>query len=480
MKKLLVLLLCLPLIGFGQDYFSKGNDKNKVKRKKYNVDGCIVDPEIEKKFKKEDIPIMRGDLSSSVSLKKYCPPVGDQERVGSCTGWATTYAAFTIVRRIECKKEMGPFSPLSTYNKLKAFQNSFNIDCKSGTTPRNALNLLRNNGAPRFENYPNNCNLDKQNKKYRDRLHNFRTLNCSGELGVNNFKVALNNNEPVVIAMHVYRVPGKGNSLSSEYIAESGEWKFITAKRKTSHYNRSGGHALCIIGYDDSKFGGAFEVMNSWGDDWGDDGYFWVKYSDINTINVAYSLIPGNYNCDEVLVIDNNLPPFPNPNPLPPVKGFYEWYKDFYKKNKNDWWINNFRFSYSIVGGWNADYVRTGNPNKIIYSNDDGYTNRLTSYAQYGYQFRKEWWTNEEFGIVSKLDANLGAIFKKGPTLFESSLSLDLTKDDFELGYGVMWSFGEFTSTYSFALNSSRNVNFSITFIPSQYGNRIMFGVRNK
>ena len=132
------------------------------------------------------------------------------------------------------------------------------------------------------------------------------------------------------------------------------------------------------------------------------------------------------------------------------------------------------------MGGWNADYVRTGNPNKIVYSNDNVHTNRLTSYAQYGYQLRTEWWNNEEFGIVSKLDANLGAIFKKGPTLFESSLSLDLTKDDFELGYGIMWSFGEFTSTYSFALNSSRNVNFSITFIPSQYGNRIMFGVGNK
>jgi C1A family cysteine protease len=472
MKKLLVLLLCLPLIGFGQDYFSKGNDKNKVKEKLV-FDGCIIDPEIEKKFKKENLPIKRGGLSNSVSLKQYCPPVLSQGGVGSCTGWATTYAAFTIVRRIECKNNIGPFSPLSTYNKIKTDPYPYQNNCK-GSYPRDALNLLMNYGSPEYKNYDNICKKDNDDKKYYNRLHNFRTLNCQGELGVNNIKAALNNNEPVVIAMHVYDVPGKGNSLSPEYISESGVWKFITRKRKTYHFNRSGGHALCIIGYDDSKFGGAFEVMNSWGDNWGDDGYFWVKYSDIHTIDYAYSLIPGNYNCDEVLVIDNNLPPFVPPSP-PIVNSLYEWYKDFYKKNKNKWWINNFRFNYSIVGGWNADYVRTGNPNKIIYS-----TNRLSSYAQYGYQFRKEWWSNEEFGIISKLDANLGAIFKKGPTLFESSLSLDLTKDDFELGYGIMWSFGEFTSTYSFALNSSRNVNFSITFIPSQYGNRIMFGVGNK
>ena len=479
MKKLLLLLLCLPLIGFGQDYFSKENDKNKVKRKKYNVDGCIIDPEIEKKFKKQDLPIKKGGLSNAVSLKKYCPDMGDQGRVGSCTGWATTYAAFTIVRRIECKNKIGPFSPLSTYNKIKTDAYPYQNNCK-GSYPRDALNLLMKYGSPEYNNYDNICKKDNDDKKYYNRLHNFRTLNCQGELGVINFKVALDNNEPVVIAMHVYDVPAIGHSLSSEYIAESGEWKFITQNRKTYQFKRDGGHALCIVGYDDSKFGGAFEVMNSWGKDWGDGGYFWVKYSDIHTIDYAYSLIPGNYNCDENLVIENTPFYIPFIPPSKPVKTFYEKYKDFYKKHKNDWWINNFRFSYSIVGGWNANYVRTGNPNKIIYSNDDGYTNRLTSYAQYGYQFRKEWWDNEEFGIVSKFNTNLGAIFKSGPTLFESSLSLDLTKDDFELGYGIMWSFGEFTSTYSFALNSSRNINFSITFIPSQYGNRIMFGVGNK
>ena len=153
MKKLFLFLIFVPLIGLSQDYFSKGNDKKKFKRKKYNVDGCIVDPEIEKKFQKENLPIKKGGLSNAVSLKKYCPPVRDQGKVGSCTGWATTYTAFTIDRRIECEKEMGPFSPLSTFNKLKANQNSFSIDCQSGTNPRNALNLLKRNGAPSFENY---------------------------------------------------------------------------------------------------------------------------------------------------------------------------------------------------------------------------------------------------------------------------------------------------------------------------------------
>ena len=37
-----------------------------------------------------------------------------------------------------------------------------------------------------------------------------------------------------------------------------------------------GGHALCVIGYNDSL--GIFEIMNSWGPTWGDQGYFSVSY----------------------------------------------------------------------------------------------------------------------------------------------------------------------------------------------------------
>jgi hypothetical protein len=40
-----------------------------------------------------------------------------------------------------------------------------------------------------------------------------------------------------------------------------------------------GGHALCVIGYDDNRNGGAFELMNSWGRKWGNGGYMWVPYN---------------------------------------------------------------------------------------------------------------------------------------------------------------------------------------------------------
>ena len=55
----------------------------------------------------------------------------------------------------------------------------------------------------------------------------------------------------------------------------------------TIKFSTSGdGHAMVIIGYNDTiKGGGAFQVLNSWGESWGQDGKTWIKYKDLKTIN---------------------------------------------------------------------------------------------------------------------------------------------------------------------------------------------------
>jgi hypothetical protein len=50
---------------------------------------------------------------------------------------------------------------------------------------------------------------------------------------------------------------------------------------------------MTVVGYDDNRDGGAFKVMNSWGNDWGDKGFFfWIKYRDYQGfIAQAYGVI---------------------------------------------------------------------------------------------------------------------------------------------------------------------------------------------
>ena len=50
---------------------------------------------------------------------------------------------------------------------------------------------------------------------------------------------------------------------------------------------------MCVIGYDDYKEGGAFQIMNSWGPEWGKNGVAWVPYNVFDAFVVeAYGVYP--------------------------------------------------------------------------------------------------------------------------------------------------------------------------------------------
>lgn len=54
-----------------------------------------------------------------------------------------------------------------------------------------------------------------------------------------------------------------------------------------------GTHAVCIVGYDDAAQ--AFKIKNSWGLGWGDGGYGWIKWQDLETWEGEEDPDPGAY-----------------------------------------------------------------------------------------------------------------------------------------------------------------------------------------
>jgi hypothetical protein len=144
--------------------------------------------------------------------------------------------------------------------------------------------MLQSNGCPvmSFQN----CEYLSASKTYQDRLYSYSQLS----INYYDFKYVLSQeSSPIIIAADYY-TDGWGNTSN----LRSGVWNGYCGGIK------NGAHAMVIIGYDDYKSGGAFLVQNSWGTDWGENGCFWIRYSDIS--KVIYEAIQfvkdpyGNHN----------------------------------------------------------------------------------------------------------------------------------------------------------------------------------------
>lgn len=73
--------------------------------------------------------------------------------------------------------------------------------------------------------------------------------------------------------------------------------------------NKCRGHALCLIGYDDNIQ--AFKFINSWGTDWGINGYGWISYdfvdsSKVNGLGESCGFVLNKSISDDYLMGDVN------------------------------------------------------------------------------------------------------------------------------------------------------------------------------
>ena len=95
---------------------------------------------------------------------------------------------------------------------------------------------------------------------------------------LNKIKSEISQGRPVLFGM--YTPPSFDNLYDKElWIPNDGVYEELI------------GHQMLIISYDDFKYNGAFEIMNSWGEEWGKDGYAWVQYADLmKYLEIAYSI----------------------------------------------------------------------------------------------------------------------------------------------------------------------------------------------
>lgn len=234
-------------------------------------------------------------LPEVYSLKKYAPTRRNQGRQGSCVAWASSYAARTILeaRRTGKSPNSLAFSPAYLYNQI-ALPN-----CQGAYLPEAMKTMKQNGGLPfsQFDYDESSCSDEPNNMEkslgaeFNINGYTRLTVSDSKEIDMLAIKQHLFQGAPVVIGMMV------GGTFMNDM---RGQEKWSPSARD---YDQKGfgGHAMCVIGYDDYKYGdeGGFEIMNSWGQEWGKDGIGWVRYKDFDYfVKEAYGIFPMG-NADE-------------------------------------------------------------------------------------------------------------------------------------------------------------------------------------
>lgn len=214
-------------------------------------------------------------LPSSASLKAYAPIPKSQGSYGTCVGWSSAYCAFTIVQAQKngwtdkTAITDNAYSPGFIYNQIKS---ATDINCAWGAYINDALEIMKTKGIVKYSDMDMSCpaSLDHflfqkaSNNTIQDYARLFNTGDPSN-LKIQTTKKSLSEGKPVVIGM----------KCPDSFYDATDCWT-----PTESALGSYGGHAMCVVGYDDNMHGGAFEIQNSWGETWGNSGYIWIKYAD--------------------------------------------------------------------------------------------------------------------------------------------------------------------------------------------------------
>jgi C1A family cysteine protease len=231
---------------------------------------------------------VKNPLPEAVSLRRFAPDRQNQGKQGSCVAWSCAFAARTILESTSTNTNPNStaFSPAFMYNQI-------GLDGCQGSYLIRAMEFLTRKGAVPYNDFlydENDCSrgasasLEQKAQQYK--MHGFNRLTEDdgvSKLSFRAIKEHLAKDAPVVIGMMV------GGSFMEGMMGQ----KVWHPSREDYSQMGFGGHAMCVIGYDDRIEGGAFEIMNSWGPDWGQNGIGYVRYGDFNTfVREAYGLDP--------------------------------------------------------------------------------------------------------------------------------------------------------------------------------------------
>jgi len=204
-------------------------------------------------------------LPPMIDLRPGCSPIVDQGELGSCTANAIA-SGLREYLLLQAKQPLTRLSRLFLYYEERKIEGTVNED--SGAMIGDGMTVLQKIGVcpeteylydiSQFTSPPTPQEIHDAAKFKITSYHRVTTLDLA--------KAALAEGLPVVLGIEVFE------SFESPTVAKTG---IVPLPKKREQL--LGGHAVLMIGYDDSKKQAI--VRNSWGEGWGDKGYFYLPYT---------------------------------------------------------------------------------------------------------------------------------------------------------------------------------------------------------
>jgi C1A family cysteine protease len=213
-------------------------------------------------------------LPPKKDLRSGCPPVYDQGQLGSCTANAISGA----IQFEQKKQKVTVFVPSRLFIYYNERDMEGNAGADSGAAIRDGVKCIASQGACAETEWPYDetkvadkppaqCYADAKECQAIG-YHRLASKN------LNQLKGCIASGYPFVFGFTVY------DAFESDEVAKSGVLNLPVPAEQTQ-----GGHAVLAVGYDDAS--GRFTVRNSWGADWGVNGYFTMPYAYLTSSDLA-------------------------------------------------------------------------------------------------------------------------------------------------------------------------------------------------
>lgn len=202
-----------------------------------------------------------GDLRTSGFLS----PVVDQGQLGSCTANAIG-SGLREFMQLKSGQSLIRLSRLFLYWNERYIEGTINED--AGAEIRDGMRILQKIGICKEEDFPYDVSTFENKPSDQAFLDaaTFKITEYHRVKNLNALKSVITSGFPVVAGIQIF------DSFESEEVAQSG-----LVPMPLPNENNLGGHAVLIVGYDDVRQ--LLILRNSWGESWGDQGYFYLPYA---------------------------------------------------------------------------------------------------------------------------------------------------------------------------------------------------------